>query len=255
MTTQEERYMKKLLFIDRWKKTFESISYVQWFPKSNTTIKLLAIKAREEIGYSNKTISVDIVYHLEDIYKTKMSEIKKAVWLRRKIDFVKENRVFFDRYSLNKWIFSEDDLVLNISALARKELKYQDYSKSIDIILHLIEIYNEHVKSINTNKMIKIIKKTNEMTVDTVQSLLDQGKLGEYFIFYYSQNKDYPVFLKQCCIGGYEFNAPLFNRKGAYQGLTIVVAIEKAQKTRDVYIVHRDDYSDIFKPCPNISCK
>ena len=62
-------------FCYRFRFIFEQLPE-QWFPhpkkhgSASTTVKWIAALARAELGYSPKTIDVDIEHHLEGIYKT-----------------------------------------------------------------------------------------------------------------------------------------------------------------------------------------
>jgi len=278
MKETEKRLVEKLNFLAKHYKEINELTRIKWFPNTNEIVRFLANRARVDIGYAKSTAAIDIVHHLEDVFLKYPAEVKTLKRLQKKIDFVKQFRIQFAVFSWETRIDIDSHIVNTLTKAAIKKGIYQDYSKPIDVILALIEVYREHVKPLTfrpyqmvgrdlrfcspkikiefiksqkENKMIKIIKSTDEMTIDRVQEIYDKGKLNEYFIFYYSQNQDYPVFLK-IVPAGFAFEAPLFNRQEAYKGATINRALELAQRARTVYIVHRNDYSEIFKDCPHV---
>ena len=90
--------------------------------------------------------------------------------------------------------------------------------------------------------------------MEQVEQKLNNGQLNEYIIFYYSGNERYPVFLVQNPGGRDEawgFQRPMLKKKLTYAGRTIREAIESAQRSRDVFVLHYTQWSELFKKRPS----
>ena len=102
--------------------------------------------------------------------------------------------------------------------------------------------------------MQKIIKETRNITIDQLQHKLDHGAgLNEFIVFYYSGNERYPVFLIHNPGNGDEnwgFQRPMMKKKLTYAARTMREAIENAQKSRDVFVLHYTQWDELFKKRP-----
>ena len=72
----------KIEFIYKYKVEFELISKFKWYPQTKkapteirAAIRLIAERARKELGYSKSTCNIDIVHTLQDYYKNRILPI------------------------------------------------------------------------------------------------------------------------------------------------------------------------------------
>lgn len=125
---------KELFVIVHWD-LFERISKHKWFPNAfessvNIEIKYLAAAARLKLGYSPNTINIDIVKHLQRVYK-RLNKIDNPFKLKPMNDF--------DHHALSQRIIEvckqgnskEKDLMRKLFPDLYNSAKYEiEYEKS-----------------------------------------------------------------------------------------------------------------------------
>ena len=92
--------------------------------------------------------------------------------------------------------------------------------------------------------MRRIISNTIELTVD-IESVLNENL--EKMVFYYANDKDYPVFLK--FIGGYwGFLNPFVSGSSSLSFPSVIMSesIKKASKERKVYFLLKSEWGELF---------
>jgi len=93
----------------------------------------------------------------------------------------------------------------------------------------------------------KKIVSSNEITIDEVANRIIRNEGHKIIVFYYSSNKEYPIFLRKVNTLGYAFVPPLITAGYRYHGRTVEDVLRVVTKSRDVFIVERENWQEIFK--------
>lgn len=107
--------------------------------------------------------------------------------------------------------------------------------------------------------MLKVITHTNRDEIDMKEVLFN---LSDYFVFYFSNNNGYPVFLTRRNGKRYNMNenwgwSPALANSGShycFKGADANAALEAASKQRTIYAVPKNKWTEIFKQNPEL-CK
>ena len=103
--------------------------------------------------------------------------------------------------------------------------------------------------------MVQQIIKDNPITkYITVSDLLGHD-FGNKIIFYKTNNKDFPVFLKAGTfinslgteVRGYGFVSPVFDYRPTYVTSGMHTSIEAAMTNRTLYVINKNNWKELFK--------
>lgn len=105
--------------------------------------------------------------------------------------------------------------------------------------------------------MQKLVKTTTSdlITIDEICKKLDED-YNDHIVFYYSNNKGNPVFLKQLKKEGsvtnsyrpfyYAFISPIFSYGESFLATSVRGSIEQASISREIFICKKEEWEQIF---------
>ena len=107
-------------------------------------------------------------------------------------------------------------------------------------------------KNLKLNNMKKIISEVKQLTIDNIVEQLESS--NNIIVFYRSHNEreGVPVFLKKLGHRDIGFVNPINNYSTCYRNTTFRLSLEAAAKSRTLYVINKEEASELFKIQPTI---